>query len=328
MKMRLKHILLVLAFFSGSISSFAQNINATAGIDSTVILIGNQAHIRIRFNCDKSASPKITWPVITDSLVSKVKVVSKSKIDSTSTPTQKAFTQELTITSFDSGYYAIPPFQFIVNGDTTHPVLTDALMLQVRTIPVDTTKAFRDIKGPIQVKFPLIVILEYIGIALAILAVIGLIIYFIIKNRKKEAPVFEAPIPVIDPDIKALAALDELVAKKLWQEGKIKEYYSGISDILRIYLDDRFNMGALEMTTDEIMYTLRRVNLENSSKIQLNQILMLSDLVKFAKEQPLPAEHESTMNNAIEFVKQSTAYIKAALEHKPENSAHPTQPTT
>ena len=67
-------------------------------------------------------------------IASKVHVVSKSKIDTVIPivrPTQQAQVQELTITAFDSGYYAIPPFQFVVNGDTAHPLMTEALMLQV-----------------------------------------------------------------------------------------------------------------------------------------------------------------------------------------------------
>jgi hypothetical protein len=314
-----------------SFTTFAQEVHVTAGMDSTVILIGNQTHLHIKVSYDaKNAVPKIQWPLISDSLVSKVHVVSKSKIDTVipdhSNPTVQSQTEDLVITSFDSGYYAIPPFQFIINGDTAHPVMNEPLMLQVRTIPVDTAKGFRDIKGPIQVKFPLIIILMYVGIGVVILAILAYLIYYLIKKNQKKPEVVIPKAPPVEPHIKALRALEELALKKLWQEGKIKEYYSGISDILRIYLDDKFGLGALEMTTDEIMYALRRVALNELLKMKLNQILVLSDLVKFAKEQPLPSEHESMLNTAIDFINQSTVKPEPFAEKPQEIVVPPVQP--
>ena len=314
-----------------SCPSFAQNASAVAGIDSTVIVIGNQTHLHLKLNYDtKGGVPKVQWPFIADSLVSKVHVVSKSKIDTVipdkANPTLQAQTQDIIITSFDSGYYAIPPFQFILNGDTSHPVMTDALMMQVRTIPIDTAKGFRDIKGPIQVKFPFVIILMYAGIALAVLALIAFLIYYYIKQSKKQViePVV-VKAPPVDPHIKALKALEELALQKLWQEGKVKEYYSGVSDILRTYLDDRMNLGALEMTTDEIMYALRRKGeLNDNLKRRLKEILVLSDLVKFAKEQPLPEENEAMLNHAIDFINSS---LRAQEPVKAE-TIEPSQPNT
>ncbi len=313
MKIKNTYVFLIPTLFSlFSFSAHAQDAGATAGIDSSSILIGNQTHFHLKISYNtRHGVPKIQWPAITDSLVSKVHVVSKSRIDTIipdhDNPTQESQTQDLVITSFDSGYYAIPPFQFVVNGDTIHPILTDALMMQVRTVPVDTTKGFRDIKGPIQVKFPFIIILMYIGIAVVILAIIAfLIYYFVKKNKNKIIEPIVVKAPPVDPHIKALKALEELALKKLWQEGKTKEYYSGVSDILRIYLDDRFTLGALEMTTDEIMFTLRRKGeLNDDLKNKLRQILVLSDLVKFAKEQPLPAENEAILSSAIDFINDS-----------------------
>jgi hypothetical protein len=147
----------------------------------------------------------------------------------------------------------------------------------------------------------------YIGIAVVILAIIAfLIYYFVKKNKNKIIEPIVVKAPPVDPHIKALKALEELALKKLWQEGKTKEYYSGVSDILRIYLDDRFTLGALEMTTDEIMFTLRRKGeLNDDLKNKLRQILVLSDLVKFAKEQPLPAENEAILSSAIDFINDS-----------------------
>jgi hypothetical protein len=311
----------------------AQDVKVSAGLDSTSILIGSQTHLHLKISYDaKAAVPKIQWPTIIDSLAPKVHVVSKSRIDTIihdpANPTLQSQTQDLVITSFDSGYYAIPPFQFVVNGDTAHPILSDALLMQVRTVPVDTAKGFRDIKGPIQVKFPMIIILEYAGIGLVVLAIIAFLIYYFLKNAKKKPAPIAPKAPPVPSHIKALKALEDLALKKLWQEGKIKEYYSGISDILRVYLDDHYNLGALEMTTDEIMYALRRADLEGTLKNKLKQMLVLSDLVKFAKEQPLPTENESILGNAIDFINESIRMHEPAEEVKPQTAVTPQQPNT
>jgi len=331
-KLKNRHIIILLVLTAlCRFSSYAQDVRATSGIDSTVIVIGNQTKVHLKVSYDaKGGMPKIQWPFIPDSLMAKVHVVSKSKIDTVipdhANPTEQSQTQDLVITSFDSGYYAIPPFQFIVNGDTAHPVMTDAMMLQVRTLPVDTTKAFRDIKGPIQVKFPLIIILMYVGIGLAVLIILGLILYYILKNNKgKVIEPVEIKAPPIDPHIKALKALEELAMQKLWQEGKIKEYYSGISEIMRTYLDDKTRLGALEMTTDEIMYALRRRNeFSEELKNQLRQILVLSDLVKFAKEQPIEHEHQSTLSNAVDFINKSIRVEEPIIQRQTPVTVPPT----
>jgi hypothetical protein len=293
----------------------AQQVQVNARIDSTSILIGNQAHIHLTAAFDvKNGVPKIQWPDIADSLAPKVEVISKSKIttiipDSTQ-PTIQQQTQDITISSFDSGYYSIPAFKFVINGDTTNAQLTEAMMLQVNTIPVDTTKAFKDIKAPIQAPFSWLELLPYIGYALLALLIIGTIIYFVVRKLKKEKTVIvEKPQVIIPPYVKALEELQKLVQQKLWQEGKIKDYYTGITEILRVYIQDRYGISTLEMTTDEIILALRRKDINEVMKQKLRDILVLSDLVKFAKENPLPTDHEFCFTASVDFVNE-TAEIK------------------
>lgn len=296
----------------------AQDVMVNATLDSNSILIGEQVKLHITAEYSKHSNIKIQWPAIADTLISKVNVVSKSKIDTiksdTVHPSLQGLSQDLIITSFDSGYYAIPPFTFIANGDTAHPVQTELLMLNVRTVAVDTTKGIRDIKAPYTAPFSILEILPWIGLGALGLLVIALIIYFIVrsqKNKKQQPVVIKAP--PLEPHVKALKALEALAAQKLWQEGKIKEYHTHITDILRQYLEDRFGIYAQEMITDEIMHAMRRVDITNELKGKLKQILTLADLVKFAKEQPLPKEHEDSFNYAVEFV-QATVKPKEELK--------------
>jgi len=305
----------------------AQQVQVSARIDSTSILIGNQAHIRLTAAFDvKNGVPKIQWPQVGDSLAPKVEVIGKSKITTvvpdSAQPSVQQQIQDITISSFDSGYYAIPPFKFVINGDTGSAQLTEAMMLQVNTVHVDTTKAFKDIKAPIQAPFSWLELLPYIGYGLLALIILGGITYYIIRSMKKQKPVItEKPKVLIPPHTKALEALEKLGLQKLWQEGKIKDYYTGITDILRMYLEERYGINALEMTTDEMMLALKRKDISEGMKQKLRDILVLSDLVKFAKENPLPADHEFCFNSSIDFVNET------AERNEPTPAESPIEPT-
>jgi len=312
-------IIVVLSVFT----THAQ-VQVSARIDSTSILIGSQTNLRLTAAFDvKNGVPKIQFPQIADSLASKVEVISKSKITTiipdSAHPNVQQQVQDITISSFDSGYYAIPAFKFIINGDTANAQLTEAMMLQVNTVHVDTTKAFKDIKAPLQASFTWLEYLPYIGYGLLALLVLGAIIYFIIRATGKEkTDVVEAPKEIIPPHVKALQELENLANKKLWQEGKIKDYYTGITDILRVYLEERYGITALEMTTDEIMVALKRKDINEMMKQKLRDILVLSDLVKFAKENPLPTDHEFCFNSSIGFVNETApSSVEKNSEPKP-----------
>jgi len=320
-----------LLIFSG-LTLHAQQVQVSARIDSTSILIGSQTNLRLTAAFDvKNGIPKIQWPQIADSLASKVEVISKSQvkiiIPDSAHPNVQQQIQDITISSFDSGYYAIPPFKFIINGDTGNPQLTEAMMLQVNTVRVDTTKAFKDIKAPIQVPFVWLELLPYIGYGLLALMIIGGIVYYFIRqSKKRNAVIVEEPKVIIPPHIKALEALEKLGLQKLWQEGKIKDYYTGITDILRIYMEERYGITALEMTTDEIMLALKRKDISELMKQKLREILVLSDLVKFAKENPLPTDHEFCFNYSIDFINE-TAEINQPTDVPPSAEPKPLENT-
>jgi len=129
-----------------------------------------------------------------------------------------------------------------------------------------------------------------------------LLIYFINRYYKnKPVPPLVEP-PPIPAHIIALEKLDKLKAEMLWQNGKLKQYHSQLTDIVRDYIERRFYLPALEQTTEEIIFSFRNVAVDKESMGKLKQILILADLVKFAKELPLPNENEISMTNAYDFV--------------------------
>ncbi|MES2592291.1 MAG: hypothetical protein V4608_10430 [Bacteroidota bacterium] len=291
--------------------SKAQDIKATAKLDTTSIRIGQQVKLKlsVEYRVDNGQQVKIQWPEVADTIRKEVEVIGQSKVDTIipdkNNPFQFIQTKTLYVTSFDSGYWAIPPFKFVINADT-NGVFTESLLLEVGTVAVDTTLAIRGIKPPYDESYTWLdwikdnMIVVY-GALIAILVTL-IIIYLIKRFKKKKPEVVEVEAPKIPAHIIAFEKLDKLKNEKLWQEGKLKLYHSSLSEIVREYIENRFKIQALEQTTDEIIYGFRNVAIDDESKMKLKQVLILADLVKFAKEQPLPNENEMSLTNAYDFV--------------------------
>jgi hypothetical protein len=281
---------------------FAQQALVSAKLDTNQIKIGMQTGLLLRVIAP--AGVKVSFPIFSDSIVSHVEIVSQGKIDTAIAPggAQYEMQKKIIITSFDSGFYAIPPFQFIINNDSANVIATEALLLGVQTVAVDTTLAIKSIKGPIEPAWSFKEILNEIIIGITILLAVILVVYFLIK-RKKKKPVKEEVIIKISAHEKALTALEILQNQKLWQQGQVKQYHIQLSDIVRTYIEDRFTINALEMTSDEILKSLRHIVLQDEWKLKLSRMLILNDMVKFAKETPLPNENDWCMETAIDFVK-------------------------
>ena len=301
--------------------SVSQNASATASIDTNNVLIGD--HINYTYKATFPVRAQVMFPLIGDTLSHQVDVISLSKVDTLVSADKKtvSYSQTLKITSFDSGSIVVPPlvFNYSMPGDTTKfSVNTLPLILTINTVAVDTTQAIKDIKAPLKEPITLREILIWTSIILGSLLLIALIIFIIWKIRKKEAIIKISLKPKIPPHEKALKELEKLRSEKLWQGGKIKEFHTQLTDILRAYIEERFGIIALEMTTYEIISSLKtRLTGEADLKI-LNEILTLADMVKFAKYNPLPDEHDSSLNKAVGFVDQTKQINTDTGKENPE----------
>lgn len=290
-------------------STFAQDLKVNAVLDSSKIRIGEQVKldVYVTYNANQK-NIKIQWPEIGDTITEKIEVISVSAIDTTfpdQTNSSKIFQhQQITISAYDSGYFSIPPFKFIVDGDTANPLYTESFLLEVHTVPTDTSATkLKDIKPLFDEKFNWRWYSAYIygGIALLVAIIIAIFVLRYYSNKRKEI-VIEPEKPKIPAHITALASLQRIKEEQVWKEEKIKEYYSSISEVIRQYIEERFNVFALESTTDEIMKAFRSQVVDKESKDKLQQILTLSDLVKFAKMFPIESEHVFSLQNAFDFV--------------------------
>lgn len=304
--------ILVLTLFLTSFyyKSYAQNIRVEAKLDKTSILLGDQTrlHLSIRF----PAKEHITFPVLKDTITGKIQIVGNSKADTTfeNDLSTEIIKRSFTITSFDAGTYVIPPFEFQTKSGVYK---SEALSLQILSVTVDTSKSIYDIKQPMAVSYTFFDWLRdnwrwAVFPLLAVLLIIW-IIYYIRKMPKKEHPVKEVKADIPAHAI-ALGKLYDLRDKKLWQNNQVKQYHSELSDVIREYLEKKYAIKAQEQTTAEILASLKYMEIAEENRSKLRQMLILADLVKFAKEKPFSADNERSMENAIDFVTKTQPVIQ------------------
>ncbi|PCH97315.1 MAG: hypothetical protein COB85_02810 [Bacteroidetes bacterium] len=294
--------LMALLVLSGS-KADAQEVYAVAVMDTNEILIGDQ--IELLLLVETSPGITVDLPILVDVLVEGIEIISQSEVDTSyASDSNIKLSKTYLITSFDSGFYAIPPFLITLLGDSNVIAETEALLLTVRTLEVDTTQAIMDIKAPLEAPYTIEELLPY---AITIVAIILLLLlaYRLYKKymeRKKEP---EIPEVLISPYIKALENLKTLENKKLWQNNKVKLYYTELTEIVRTYIEESFGIIAMEMTSDEILASIDHVGIEGTTKTKLRQILSQADMVKFAKGKPLASDHELSLQNGYDFVNES-----------------------
>lgn len=307
----MRQFLFTLSFMSFALVSLAQTFEIKSNKD--LLVIGEQTELTLSLIAANGSQMQL--PLFTDTVAEHIEVVSASKIDTITDGSTTTLTQKLTITSFDSGYYAVSPRAAFVNNDT---VWSNPFLIAVQTLDVDTNEQFYDIKNtaefPISIKELLKEYWPWLAGALALFIIITIIVLQLSKG-KKALPVLEKPKPKIPAHIAAIQRLEALKAQELWQKGDIKAYYSELTEILRWYIEQRFSVPALEQTTDEIKQSLQRLtDIETEDKEKVNRLLFLADLVKFAKEKPIGSENELHFEMTKLFVEQYAPKIENLKE--------------
>ena len=282
------------------------NTSVRASLDSAYIIMGKQTtlHIEIIEDVSNNGILPINDERI-DTIIKPIEIISRGASDTIDLQNnRRQINQDIIIQSFDSGLYAIPPILYIANKDSFK---SNELALKVIPVSVDSMAT---INGQARIMNPNTKWYDYLPdfitdnwgwILLAIIIITGVIIYYI--TRKKDVPIplipRKKPIPPHELAMQQLSALKEA---KLCEKGQEKEFYTRLIDILRVYIDTRFGINAMEMTSSQIIKALNSNEISKEPNKYMKQILEIADFVKFAKVRPLPDDNTKSFNWATQFV--------------------------
>ena len=193
---------------------------------------------------------------------------------------------ELRVAAFELGELSFPSLdlELIDAGGEVIAVATDAVAVTIESVGRDEGGDIRDIKGPLAIPFAVVTLLPWLA---ALLAAAATAAWIYRRHRRRTRP--EAVVPALPPRPAhevAREALDALEAAGLLERGEIKTYHIRLSDILRVYVEGRFGVDAMEMTTGEVLDGLLRTDADRGAVADLRRVLDRCDLVKFAKLRP------------------------------------------
>jgi hypothetical protein len=283
------------------VSRVCAQVTINASIDSLQLFIGEQAKVKLEVSCPTES--QLVMPVYHGELMSGIEIVGEVKTDTQYLNHKKHMlvTNEYTVTSFDSSFYYIPPFEVMVDDEA---YASNSLALKVYDFPIDTTnmQAIYPIKDTFVRPFTFG---DFWPMTLSFLIFCGMcvLIPFMISRYKDNKPILRRV--VIEPKLPAhevaLCEMARIKEEKSWQRDDVKQYYTELTDVLRVYMEERFGFNAMEMTSDEIITHLN----EQPDKEwidELRTLFTMSDLVKFAKYKPLINENDMNLVNAIDFI--------------------------
>ena len=294
-----KPIVLFTGFLFFIVSAYTQSASST--IDRNKILLGEQVSLQLKAEDINTRMFFLQdWFNIPDS-ISHIQVVKRGAIDTVDVGGVTTFTQTLTITSFDSGKWKLGPLQLIMQDRTTgnQTVLqTDSVVLEVLPVDVSNMQNYHDVKDILDVEVKPNYWL-YVAIAASAIVLI-ILIWLMVKGSKKKKVELPKPVYKGTPLEHALQQIKELQSEGLPAKQQVKLFYTRLSEILRNYFNDRFNVHSSHATSDELMVLLSVYLQDEKYRTEFYQLLRLSDAVKFAKYIPSTEQNEKAVKTAIE----------------------------
>lgn len=301
-----------------------QNVRIESKLDSATLMMGRVTTLNV--TVVKPTSERGTIIVPRDSMTANVEIVGEAGADTTSLGNGiEEIKRRIILQSFDSGVYVLKPILYVSPlGDT---IASDRPVLKVMPVNVDSLTTIHDYADAQEGEHKFFDFLpDFMStwwfwlIVGLVVATAGIILYFhyakkgkiSIRHRKPEEPPYE----------RAVRSLNDLRAQHLCEQGREKEFYTRLTDILRVYLDSRFHINAMEMTSTQILQALEGNEATRLPRLHMSQLLEIADFVKFAAQRPLPDDNVKAFNNAMQFVEDT----KPVEEPKEDTSSASTAP--
>lgn len=285
-------LLIIVVMFSR-----AQDVSVTATVDSQSVELGGW--IRYEVAVKHPSATAVVIPSFRDS-IGGFEIVLQDTMRRTEEQGTVTQTKLFTIAKYEPGSFMIAPFavRFRAEQGDTLTAASNPIPVEIRGVEVDTSQTIRDLKPTMSVPMSAEEIAAYVAIAAALAGLAYGVYYYMKKRKHRAGEVPAAPVPNIPPHVLALMQLEQLEAKRLWQSGEIKAFYSEATEIVRRYFEQRYGIMALEMTSGEVMAQLQRCPVPPETVRAIETFLSGADLVKFAKYQPVAGENEQVITDA------------------------------
>ena len=309
MSQNVRHIVMTIVLLLAAVPmAWGGNVTFKAKLDSATLLMGKTTTLHLEITQDKGARGFFPNEQA-DTLNAMVEIAERPAADTTDLDNNRIqINRDLIIQSFDSGMWVIKPIPYVVNGDTAY---CNQLTLKVLPVDVSQMKDIHDIKPVENVPFNLLDWLpNYWWAWLLGLLLIGAGIWAYRKYYKKGINPLKPSKKRLPPYEEAMINLQNLKAAQLWQNGQEKDYFTGLTDILRVYIDRRFHINAVEMTSSQIIDTLKKNEETKAVNEQLEMILEIADIVKFANARPLADDNEVAYQRAVNFVEATRPVVE------------------
>lgn len=287
-----------------------QNVEVEGKVNSTDVQVGKP------FTLDLSLKVPYGWFVewndfAIDTLSEQIDIIKRSEVERTADADSNVIVkQQLTLMTFDTGQIQLPAVGLTYAKSFDDPMrmqaFTEPIDLYVTTIVVDTLQPYKPIVEPIAAPVQMKEVYPWI-LGVLLLALLAFGIWYWSKHRKVKVDENGNIVrgPVIPPYDKAVDDLKRLREEKPWQSGKVKEYFSSLTDIVREYIEGQFGVNAVEMTTDDILEEVKPLHFSKETYDKLKQTMEVADLVKFAKYSASALESDTALTDMTEFVNES-----------------------
>ena len=313
----MRRLILTMMLLAACVAGRAQEGNPATRLSRDTILIGDQIEWIIPL--EMAPGEKYFLEDIADPPAPGVEIIKPLQLDTVSNGRKSVKVEgKVILTSFDSGSYYLPPLIAMIErkSGAVDNLYMEGPTLEVNNVPIDTaTYVIKDLKG--QIKYPLKFkeLLPWIGLALLLALIVWALVRWI-KMSRANRTFLGKPIVKDPPHIVALRALDKIRKQKLWQNDKQKQFYTEVTDALRVYIADRYGIVALERPSREMLADLKKQDIEEALYGKMDELFTRADLVKFAKYLASAEENEEVIPDAVRFV--NATYIKEIDEEKKE----------
>ena len=266
--------------------------------DTSFYYIGSAVYVNQQLRLAKEAYPDATYSLDTlPESIGCLELSFREEIKERSKNDSLIVERTSLYTALDTGLFALSSFGIKVNDDS---VYSNPETFEIALLPVDTAQGFKGIMNPVEVGLSLEETWPWLLLGLVAL-VLGVVL-FIFFFKRKNSQTQKDKKSFIPAYIEAFEKLEDLKAKKLWQQGDYKAYHLALSEIFRTYVQRHFEINVLDKPSHEVLLLLEPMDLPLDIKAELQEFTTLNDLAKFAKSKPLPDENEKAWKLIHQFV--------------------------